>query len=171
MGEPLIKGQISNCATGQISTEMSTISWYSVPTDQEKKFVCQIRQGRVCPGGWVMHGDNCFKWFVGGHYWRSWYAAEEYCTKIGAKMLIVKGLVFYFGDNSCNQILSFYWLYFQSSLSCKINQTRPWNSTLHIRPSCKFTTGWRFRILARSACWRRSWNQWFCLDWWLSTTV
>ena len=95
MGEPVIKGQISNCATGQISTKQSTIGWYSEPTDQEKKFVCQIRQGRVCPGGWVMHGDNCFKWFVGGHYWRSWYGAEEYCTTIGAKMLTVKGLVFF----------------------------------------------------------------------------
>ena len=90
MGEPSVKGTTDNCAIGQVSTALSSIGWSAVPIDVEKKFVCQIRQGRVCPGGWVMHGDKCFKWFIGGHFWRSWFGAHDYCADIGAKILVVK---------------------------------------------------------------------------------
>ena len=88
VGEPIVKGSSKNCATGQLTVD--SIGWTSASVDDENYFVCQIRQGRVCPGGWIMHGNQCYKWYLSGHFWRSWYAAEDYCNEIGAKLMMIK---------------------------------------------------------------------------------
>ena len=62
MGEPLIKGKETNCASGQVGA--ASIDWTSTPVDEERPFVCQIREGRVCPGGWIMHQVSIIRLYV-----------------------------------------------------------------------------------------------------------
>ena len=52
--------------------------------------IFKAEEGMTCPDGWTKHEGQCYEFFAGGHYWRSWTGANELCTQMGANLINIK---------------------------------------------------------------------------------
>jgi len=52
--------------------------------------ICQLELGATCPQGWTRHNDQCYEFFINPEYYRSWKDSLNFCTEIGAQMMMIQ---------------------------------------------------------------------------------